>query len=90
MHAARAAEKAFADADKSLPINVDGAIGAMLADLGVDLAAFNGIFMTPRTPGLIATRHRRTDARETDAPNRSGQPRLRRATRQKSMKFVVR
>ena len=25
----------------------------MLADLGVDLAAFNGIFMTPRTPGLI-------------------------------------
>ena len=54
MPAARAAEKAFVDADKSLPINVDGAIGAMLADLGVDLAAFNGIFMTPRTPGLIA------------------------------------
>ena len=54
MPAARAAEKAFVDADKSLPINVDGAIGAMLADLGVDLAAFNGIFMIARTPGLIA------------------------------------
>src|SRR6266542_3903434 len=29
MHAARAVEKAFADAKKSLPINVDGAIGAI-------------------------------------------------------------
>jgi hypothetical protein len=34
MHAARAAEKAFVDAEKSLPINVDGAIDAILADLG--------------------------------------------------------
>jgi citrate synthase len=36
-----------------LPINVDGAIGAILADLGMNLAAFNGIFMIARTPGLI-------------------------------------
>ena len=43
--AARAVEKAFADAKKSLPINVDGAIGAILADLGMTPAAFNGIFM---------------------------------------------
>ena len=34
MQAARAVEKAFADAEKSLPINVDGAIGAILPDLG--------------------------------------------------------
>jgi succinyl-CoA synthetase alpha subunit len=54
MQAARAVEKAFADAKKSLPINVDGAIGAILADLGMDPAAFNGIFMIARTPGLLA------------------------------------
>ncbi len=54
MHAARAVEKAFADAKKSLPINVDGAIGAILADLGMNPAAFNGIFMIARTPGLVA------------------------------------
>src|SRR6266700_1319051 len=54
MKAARAVEKAFADAKKSLPINVDGAIGAILADLGMNPAAFNGIFMIARTPGLIA------------------------------------
>jgi succinyl-CoA synthetase alpha subunit len=54
MQAARAVEKMFADAKKSLPINVDGAIGAILADLGMDPAAFNGIFMIARTPGLIA------------------------------------
>jgi citrate synthase len=54
MHAARAVEKAFAAAKKSLPINVDGAIGAILADLGINPAAFNGIFMIARAPGLIA------------------------------------
>ena len=54
MQAARAVEKAFSDAKKSLPINVDGAIGAILADLSMKPAAFNGIFMIARTPGLIA------------------------------------
>jgi succinyl-CoA synthetase alpha subunit len=54
MQAARAVEKAFAEAKKSLPINVDGAIGAILADLGMNPAAFNGIFMIARTPGLVA------------------------------------
>src|SRR6058998_3836282 len=54
MKAARAMEKAFADAKKALPINVDGAIGAILADLGMNPAAFNGIFMIARTPGLVA------------------------------------
>jgi succinyl-CoA synthetase alpha subunit len=54
MQAARAVEKAFAGVKKSLPINVDGAIGAILADLGMNPAAFNGIFMIARTPGLIA------------------------------------
>ncbi len=54
MQAARAVEKAFSDAKRSLPINVDGAIGAILADLGMNPAAFNGIFMIARTPGLVA------------------------------------
>ena len=39
---------------KPLPINVDGAIGAILADLGLDPRVFNGIFMIARTPGLVA------------------------------------
>jgi citrate synthase len=54
MQAARAVEKSFAAAKKSLPINVDGAIGAILADLGMNPAAFNGIFMIARAPGLVA------------------------------------
>src|SRR5216110_1919184 len=54
MKTARAVEKAFAAAKKALPINVDGAIGAILADLGMNPAAFNGIFMIARTPGLVA------------------------------------
>jgi succinyl-CoA synthetase alpha subunit len=52
--AARAVEGAFAAIGKPLPINVDGAIGAILADLGLDPKVFNGIFMIARTPGLIA------------------------------------
>ncbi|MBL8765361.1 MAG: citryl-CoA lyase [Phycisphaerae bacterium] len=52
--AARAIERAFAAIGKPLPINVDGAIGAVLADLGMDPRVFNGIFMIARTPGLVA------------------------------------
>lgn len=52
--AARAVERAFAAIGKPLPINVDGAIGAILADLGMDPRVFNGIFMIARTPGLVA------------------------------------
>ncbi|MEK6700720.1 MAG: citryl-CoA lyase [Planctomycetota bacterium] len=52
--AARAVERAFAAIGKPLPINVDGAMGAILADLGLDLRVFNGIFMIARTPGLVA------------------------------------
>src|SRR5438128_6806850 len=54
MQAARAVEKSFADARNPLPINVDGAIGAILADLGMNPTTFNGIFMIARTPGLVA------------------------------------
>ncbi|QQS10463.1 MAG: citryl-CoA lyase [Phycisphaerales bacterium] len=52
--AARAVERAFAALGKPLPINVDGALGAILADLGLDPKVFNGIFMAARVPGLVA------------------------------------
>jgi succinyl-CoA synthetase alpha subunit len=52
--AARAVERAFAESGKKLPINVDGALGAILSDLGLDPRVFNGIFMIARTPGLVA------------------------------------
>src|SRR5437660_5155314 len=54
MQAARAVEKAFTAAKKALLINVDGAIGAILADLGMNPAALNAMFMIARTPGLVA------------------------------------
>ena len=44
----------LADCGKPLPINVDGAIGAILADLGFPYEVMNGLFMIARTPGLIA------------------------------------
>ena len=51
---AMAVEAAFASMGKPLPINVDGAIGAVLADLGFEPEVMNGIFMIARVPGLIA------------------------------------
>jgi len=52
--AARAVERVFRERGKALPINVDGAIGAILADLGFDPAVMNGFFMIARVPGLVA------------------------------------
>ncbi|HJN64818.1 MAG TPA: citryl-CoA lyase [Pirellulales bacterium] len=52
--AARAVAKVFAGNGKPLPINVDGAIAAVLADLGFDPEMMNGLFMIARTPGLVA------------------------------------
>ena len=50
MKTARAVEELFAAAKKDLAIDVDGAIGATLADLGMNPTAFNGIFTIARTP----------------------------------------
>ncbi len=52
--AARAVEAAFAAGGKALPINVDGAIGAIAADLGFPYEIMNGLFMIARLPGLVA------------------------------------
>lgn len=52
--AAEAVLRLFSIQGKKIPINVDGAIGAVLADLGFDPAVMNGLFMIARTPGLVA------------------------------------
>lgn len=52
--AARAVEAVFATSGKPLPINVDGAIAAVLAQLGFGAAVMNGLFMIARVPGLVA------------------------------------
>ncbi len=54
VEAAEAVQRRFAVAGKKLPINVDGAAGAVLADLGFDPAVLNGLFMIARTSGLVA------------------------------------
>ena len=53
-HSAQSVERLFREAGKPLPINVDGAIGAILADIGFPFEAMNGAFMIARMPGLIA------------------------------------
>lgn len=52
--AARALEKTFAKAGKTLPINVDGAIAAILCDLGFEPGVMNGLFLIARSAGLVA------------------------------------
>ncbi|USN99150.1 MAG: citryl-CoA lyase [Phycisphaeraceae bacterium] len=54
LDAARAVERVFAEKGKALPINVDGAIAAVLAQLGFEPAVMNGLFMIARVPGLVA------------------------------------
>ncbi len=52
--AVSAVERRFAVSGKRLPINVDGALGAILAQLGFPQDVMNGLFMIARTPGLVA------------------------------------
>ncbi|MCZ6811780.1 MAG: citryl-CoA lyase, partial [Planctomycetota bacterium] len=54
MEAARAVHRVFDSAGKNLPMNVDGAIAAVLADLGFEPSVMNGLFMIARLPGLVA------------------------------------
>lgn len=39
---------------KNLPLNIDGAMGAILSDMGFDPEIMKGIFITARVPGLVA------------------------------------
>jgi citrate synthase len=71
----RAAEQAM-DARKEqlghhMPINVDGAIAAICADLGFEYELGNAIFLISRLPGLIAHAH---EERTRQAPMRQIDP----------------
>ncbi len=54
-------------AGRPLPLNIDGAIAAVCADLGFDPDLGNGVFIIARTPGLIAHAH---EERERQRPMR--------------------
>ncbi len=47
-------EQLLARSGKKLPINVDGAIAAVLCELGFDPECANAFFMIARLPGLVA------------------------------------
>lgn len=58
IEAARLIEAALqAATGKKLPVNVDGAIAAMLCELEIPADLANGFFVMARTPGLIAHVH---------------------------------
>jgi citrate synthase len=54
---ARAVERVFKESGKPLPINVDGAIAALLCDLGIPAEIGNAFFIVARVPGLVAHIH---------------------------------
>jgi citrate synthase len=54
----RAVERALnAGREPRLPINVDGAIAAVCADIGLDRSVGNAMFIISRVPGLVAQAH---------------------------------
>ncbi|NIS82846.1 MAG: citryl-CoA lyase [Anaerolineales bacterium] len=53
----RAIHQAFTSAGKELPINVDGAIAALLVDLKLPRELANAFFIMARVPGLVAHVH---------------------------------
>lgn len=60
---ARAIEQALRESSgKSLPLNVDGAIAAILSDLGIDWRFGKSLFIISRTAGLAAQVHEQTTA----------------------------
>ncbi len=58
---------------RPLPLNIDGAIAAVCADLGFDPEVGNGLFIIARTPGLVAHAHeerqRQRPMRQVDSKN---------------------
>jgi citrate synthase len=51
---ADAIEAQFAASGKELPLNVDGCVGAVLCELGVDPLIGNAFFILPRVAGMVA------------------------------------
>ena len=56
---------------KNLPINVDGAIGAVLCEMGFPTALGNMFFIMARVPGMIAHIY---EEQTTQKPNRKIHP----------------
>ena len=50
----RSLQTKLADNGKPLPINVDGAIAAVLVDMGIPSTLANSFFIMARLPGLVA------------------------------------
>ena len=48
------AERRSASGEPPLPVNVDGAIAAVCADLGLDATVASALFMVSRLPGIVA------------------------------------
>jgi len=65
---ARAVENVFKKDGKGLPINVDGAIAAVISDMGFDWRLGKGFFIISRTVGLVAHAH---EERTREKPMRS-------------------
>jgi citrate synthase len=61
VEAVLALQIAMAAEGKELPINVDGAIGAVLYDLGLPIELGNDFFIMARVPGLFAQVHEELD-----------------------------
>jgi len=57
----QAIQDAFAERKVRLIINVDGAIAAVMSDMGWDWRLGKGLFVMARTPGLVAHVHEETD-----------------------------
>ena len=74
----RAIEAHASHFGRPLPVNVDGAIAAISADLGFAYELGNAIFLISRLPGLIAHAHEERTRAVADAADRSEGPRLRR------------
>jgi citrate synthase len=64
-------EEKTRDGGRKLPVNVDGAIAAISADLGFAYELGNAIFLISRLPGLIAHAH---EERTRQAPMRQIDP----------------
>ncbi len=52
--AEKVAEELNKTASKKLPMNIDGAMGAIISDMGFDWRVAQGIFIIARVPGLVA------------------------------------
>lgn len=64
-------KSALAQQKVSLPVNVDGAIAAVMTDLGWEPELGKGLFIVARTPGLVA--HVREEMDEEDFRREEGE-----------------